>query len=209
LQQWEAARLETDLSGLQFFFVGDARHESLLPKGVNKDLVKRFELFSDELDALHGPPSDEEEAVYDPVYECRRDAAALATALIQHRPVVLSLCQRVRGQTKKDHAEPLLCGFLRRCGIESHLVDSGSVSALRDYFQPIFARSGLSELVWDLRREGLELAVIHIVAPRALVIPAGDGDNDRYGEEFAPALAGEGRVPTWFGEAQAYWWKYA
>ena len=103
--------------------------------------------------------------------------------------------------------------FAGSCGaaeLSPTLSTQGTCAALRGYFQPIFARSGLSELVWDMWREDLDLAVVHIVAPRAIVIPAGDGDIDRgYGEEFTPALAGEGRVPTWFDEAKAYWWKYA
>src|SRR5262245_53690770 len=64
LLQWEIARLETDLSGLQFFFVGDARHESLLPREVGKDLVSRFERFSEELDALHKRSGSQGEAAY-------------------------------------------------------------------------------------------------------------------------------------------------
>jgi hypothetical protein len=208
LQQWESARLETDLTGLQFFFVGDARHESLLPKDVGKDLVRRFELFSEELDALHQPSVAEEEAVYDPIYECRRDATALAAALIRHRPVVLSRCSK--NGRKEDHAEPPLCGFLRRCGIICHLVDARDATTIRSHFEPIFARSGLTEIVWDMSRDGQDLASIHLVAPNALMTPIVDSAIERgFGDEIAPRAVGEGNAPFWFREARAYWWKYA
>jgi hypothetical protein len=210
LQQWEAARLETDLSGLQFFFVGDARHESLLPKEIGKDLVKRFETFSDELDALHRQPSDQEEATYDPIYECWRDAAALATALIRHRPLVFSLCRKARAEGRGGEAEPALCGFLRRCGIDCHLVGGGrGVTAIRSHLQPTFARCGLAELLWDMERGDQQLAVIHMVAPHALVMPVEADLDGRYGEESPPAPVAVGQAPYWFHEAKAYWWKYA
>jgi hypothetical protein len=207
LHQWELARLETDLAGLQFFFVGDARHESLLPKDVDKDVVRRFELFSEELDALHQQSGADEDAGYTPVYECRRDAAALAAALMRHRPVVLSRCSK---DGRGNHAEPPLCSFLRRCGIDCHLVDSRNASAMRSYFEPIFAQSGLAEIVWDMWRDGQDLASIHLVAPNALVTPLVDSDIERgFGDEIAPRAVGEGNAPFWFRGARAYWWKYA
>jgi hypothetical protein len=209
LQQWEMARLETDLTGLQFFFVGDARHESLLPKEVGKDLVRRFELFSEELDALHQRSGLEPAAAYDPIYECRRDAAALAAALMRHRPFVLSLCRR-DGERSHNDAEPPLCDFLRRCGIDCRLVDAEGAAAIRSHFEQVFARSGLAELVWDIWRCGQDLASVHLVAPNALVAPIVDADSDRgFAEEVSPGAIRKGDAPLWFREAKAYWWKYA
>jgi hypothetical protein len=210
LHQWELARLETDLAGLQFFFVGDARHESLLPKEVDKDVVTRFELFSEELDALHQRSCVNEGAGYDPGYECQRDAAALAAALIRHRPVVLSRHPR-NSDRKQDRAEPPLCDFLRGCGIECHFVDPRNAAAMRSHFEPIFVRCGLAEIVWDMARDGQDLVSIHLVAPNALVTPTVEPDFDRgFGDEIARRTVREGRnTPFWFREAKAYWWAYA
>lgn len=209
LQQWELARLETDLGGLQLFFVGDARHESLLPKDIGKDLVRRFELFSEELDKLHQQPVDEERPLYDLTHECRRDTAALATALIRHRPLVFSLCRKTRLTGVKNAVAPPLCAFLQRCGIECHFIpEEQRVTSVHDYLQPIFARTGLSELLWDMEQDGQGLAVVHVVAPHALVVPA-EADFDRcYGDEIAHSLMGEADGPAWFCDARAYWWKY-
>src|SRR5262249_41064080 len=107
-QQWELTRLATDLAGLRFFFVGDARHESLLPKEVSNDLVDRFEILAGELDNLYEGGRDAE-PVYDPIYECNRDTVALAAALIRHRPIVLSKSSQ-RG--KDERAGPTVCQFL-------------------------------------------------------------------------------------------------
>jgi hypothetical protein len=207
LQQWESARLETDLAGLQLFFVGDARHESLLPKDVGKDLVERFEALAAELDGLHQSEGGNE-AVYDPVYECHRDTAALATALIRHRPIVFSLCAQ-SGGSDGAVTEPAICGFLRRCGIECRAVSTnGEVAAIRRYLQPIFARSGVSELLWDLAKYGGHLAVLHIIAPHAVVMPIETELDRRYGEEITAAMPKEEQTAAWLHGATAYWWKF-
>ncbi len=205
--QWESARLRTDLAGLQCFFVGDARHESLLPKEVENDLVERFEALAVELDGLHKSKGDAE-AAYDPVYECHRDTVALATALIRHRPIVFSLRARPR-TSEADLPEPAICTFLRECGIDCRPVEHDrTMASIRSYLQPIFARSGAAELLWDLAKDGCALAVLHIIAPHALVMPIETELDRRYGDEteFPPAAA-EGAV--WFRGASAYWWQYA
>jgi hypothetical protein len=204
--QWESARLRTDLAGLQCFFVGDARHESLLPKEVENDLVERFEALAVELDGMHRR-EDDAEIGYDPVYECNRDTIALAAALIRHRPIVLSLCAR-SGTGEADLPEPAICTFLRECGIDCRPVGHDrTMASIRSYLQPIFARSGAAELLWDLAKDGCALAVLHIIAPHALVMPIEAELDRRYGDETELPLAAAGTV--WFRGASAYWWQYA
>jgi hypothetical protein len=210
LQQWEMARLETDLGGLQLFFVGDARHESFLPKDIGKDLVRRFELFSEELDKLHRQPVDEERPLYELTHECRRDTAALAAALVRHRPLVFSRCQKAESPGIESAAAPPLCVFLQRCGIECRFIAGGrQVASIRSYLQPIFARTGLAELLWDMEQDGQGLAVVHIVAPHALVVPVEADFDRRYEEEIGTSVVCQAEAPVWFYDARAYWWKYA
>ena len=206
LEQWESARLEADLTELQFFFVGDARHESLLPKEVGKDLVKRFEVFSEELEALHRPV-DEDDIPYDPIHECRRDATALAAALMRHRPVVLSRCP-TNGAGRKDRSEPGLCGYLSRCGIDCRRVLARDALAVRSQFAPIFARAGLAEVIWDMQRDGQDLASIHLVAPNALAGLEREGGG-AFGEMRGGGAVRNRGGPFWFRDAKAYWWTYA
>ncbi len=82
------------------------------------------------------------------------------------------------------------------------------MASIRNYLQPIFARTGLAELLWDMEQDGQELAVVHVVAPYALVVPVEADFDRRYGEEIAPSLEGEAEAPVWFHDAKAYWWKY-
>ena len=205
-EQWESARLATDLAGLQFFFVGDARHESLLPKEVGSDLVERFETLAIELDSLF-QREDENQIDFDPVYECSRDTIALATALIRHRPIVFSLTRDDRDGERPT--EPKIGDFLRRCGINCRPVEQDrALVSIRNYLQPIFARSGVAELLWDLAEDGYALVVLHLIAPYALVMPIEAELERRYGE-LAEVPSGEAGAARWFRGASAYWWHYA
>ena len=82
------------------------------------------------------------------------------------------------------------------------------MASIRSYLQPIFARSGAAELLWDLASDGYALAVLHIIAPHALVMPIETELDRRYGDEteFPPAAA---ERAVWFRGASAYWWQYA
>ena len=205
-EQWESARLATDLAGLQFFFVGDARHESLLPKEVGSDLVERFETLAIELDGLF-QREDASQIDFDPVYECSRDTIALATALIRHRPIVFSLTRDDRDGERPT--EPKIGDFLRRCGINCRPVEQDrALVSIRNYLQPIFARSGAAELLWDLAKDGYTLVVLHLIAPYAVVMPIEAELERRYGE-LAEVPSGEAGAARWFRGASAYWWHYA
>jgi hypothetical protein len=206
-QQWESARLGSDLAGLHCFFVGDARHESLLPKEVGSDLVERFEALAIELDGLFRH-EDEDQVDFDPVYECSRDAIALATALIRQRPIVFSLARADRGEGRPP--EPAIGDFLRRCGINFRPVEQNrALVSIRNYLQPIFARSGAAELLWDLAEDGYTLVVLHLIAPYAVVMPIEAELERRYGEVAEVPPPHESGAATWFRGASAYWWHYA
>jgi hypothetical protein len=206
IQQWESARLETDLGGSQFFFVGDARHESFLPKDTGNDIVERFEGLAVELETLFARTRGNG-TVYDPVYECNRDTVALATALIRHAPIVLGVVARP-GSGAADSLEPAICDFLCRCGIDCRRVDDDSmVASIKDHLRPIFARSGIAELIWDLRKDGLDLAVLHIVAPHAMVMPSETELDRSYGDASGYSTT-EVLEPFWFHGACTYWWIY-
>jgi hypothetical protein len=198
LRQWEAARLQTDLAGLRLFWAGDARCESMLPKDVDKGLVERFEVLAAELDDR----TSSAPATHDLVQNCRRDTAALATALIRHRPIVFSICGRDGGSG--TDAEPGLCAFLRESGIDCRRVRAHPhATAIKRHLFEIFARSGALELLWA----GLQLAALHLIVPRAVVLPVEAEFDRRFADPLAAPLLGEAKPASWFSGASAYWWK--
>lgn len=201
LRQWEAARLETDLSGTGIFWAGDARCESLLPKDVEKSLVERFELMAADLDALSARSGSTLD-VHDVVRDCARDTVALATALTRHRPIIFTLLGQGEGSTP-GAGEPRLCKFLRECGISCQKVGNGlETSAIKRHLLTIFARAGVVELIWA----GLDLAALHLVAPGALVMPA-EGDSGQQFQERSVFVSATGpRRHAWNQGAAAFWW---
>src|SRR5712692_3541937 len=73
MKEWERIRMENDLSGLKFFWIGDGLSESLVPPGTGADLVWRYESLARALDRRLAGSG--------PMACAARDAAALAAAL--------------------------------------------------------------------------------------------------------------------------------
>lgn len=188
LNQWQAARLETDLAGLRMYWAGDANQESLLPEDCDKQMIFRFETLAAELDAR-------DDVVKrlgftgQPQLDFARDAVALAAALVRYRPVIFTRCL---GAPQQRRREPLLCRFLRRCEIPCHEVgDDDRESQVEAVWQPLFHRAGVAELCWA----GLEIAVVHLIVPGALAMQA-DGEWGAAGD----------RTGGWWHGAGAFWY---
>lgn len=193
LTQWERARLDLGLPALRLYWAGDALHESFMPKEVDAEVIQRFERFAMDLERrLLGTAPDIEPAW--PLVGGALDAAALAAAMSRYRPLILTLAE-------PSGEDPALCRLLAACGIGAHEVDSAQSRPLRRLLTPLLARSGALEICWT----GLDLAVVHLVAPRAFLGDAlGDSmlDLDR-----EPAAApGEDGGDGW-QDASAFWYR--
>jgi hypothetical protein len=191
ISEWEQARLENDLLGFNIFWAGDARHESLLPKDVDKRLIDRFDRAVLELDEDWAG----DEGDYDPLRECHRDAVALAMALMPDAPLILTL----RSENAADGV-PAICRYLEECGIPAKQVNGvRSAREVRANLAGIFARTGLAELTWA----GLEVVALHLVAPRALMLSAAAADDDRTYEDENDITNATRRAHD---GASAWWW---
>lgn len=187
LTQWETARLELGLSALRIFWAGDAMHESSLPKDMDAGLAVRFERLAEALTRRMEQSRPDLEAGW-PLLDGSRDAAALSAAMIRYRPVILTLME-------PGGDEPPLCRLLAACDIPCHPVEAAQAVHLRTYLYPLLARSGSLELGWD----GLELALVHLVTPRTLLMQPLTGDDNLLLEET------ENRSDAW-QDAAAYWY---
>jgi len=182
LRQWEPARLEDNVPSFPFYYVGDLRYESHLPKDVGASLIRRFDLLTDALDRRTRRPRDKGEHS-DPGHpefgsplpqhhqvDCWRDAAALHAALAHQRPLTLTLYEG-----KEEQQAPALCQFLARSGLKIQKMRwPGDANPMRDYLTPSLIRTGAAELVWG----GMPLAAVHVVAPGAFAIPRQDEDDE-------------------------------
>jgi hypothetical protein len=191
LTQWERARLDLGLPALRLYWAGDALHDSFLPKDVDAQVIERFERFGMDLEQrLLETDPDLEPAL--PLVGGALDAAALAAAMSRYRPLILTLAE-------PNGKAPALCRMLAACGIDCHDVEPAQSGPLRRQLTPLLARSGALELCWT----GLDLAVVHLVAPRAFL-------SDSLGEP-EPDLkssveTGDEAEDVW-QDASAFWYR--
>ena len=195
LRQWEVARAEQDLAGLRLHFIGDGIADSMLPAGEEVRLVHRFASLVRALDAHvegHAP-------VDDPLAACAREAAALAVALSGRGARILTT-QPARGAPTQP---PALCALLAQWGLASHDVAAHRGARIeRELLLSALTRAGAAELAWA----GLELAAVHVVAPRAAAIPS-------FGATMVPVGLDDDALPyddedatDWWSDAGAYWY---
>jgi hypothetical protein len=200
LNQWQTARTETDLLGNHVFWTGDSIQDSLLPKEVDKNLISRFELLAKSIDSAleHNNLGPQPSQIF---LDCSRDAVALSAALAKYRPIVFTV-HGGRGEGAGHETEPYLCRFLRSCGVPCRRAKwDGSIKLMQDYLAPIFVRTGIAELVWA----GMSLAAVHIVAPRAYVVPSA-ADEESFHQGLPPLSDDDAESEQWWDDAVAFWY---
>lgn len=197
IHQWDIARTERDLAGLNVFWIGDGLSDSLLPSGNVPHVVSRFDLLGRALDARADQCRDS--SCYSALSGCVRDAAALAVALSPCGAFILTVRGRGGGDDDADPGEPALCRLLRQWGVDCSRVDGRRSARIeRAYFEPLVSRAGIAELIWA----GLDPAVVHVVAPRAAAIPTFGTTSAAGDDELADDAAG---VELWDG-AVGFWY---
>jgi hypothetical protein len=193
LRGWEQIRLCTDLSGLKCCWIGDGLAESLIPEDRDASLVARYEWLSALLDARIDARGT--------LANCFRDVAALAAAL----ETVLVLTQVI------DQEPPAIAQALGRWGVPCRQISTDDrLCALESgELSTVLVQAGIAKLAWA----GLRLAVLHVVAPGALLAPvplapelavAGEGGDDGFGTRYGGADEDADADP-WL-DAQAFWY---
>ena len=209
--QWETWRLERDLAGLKFYWIGDAMRESLLPKDIENNVVHRYQVLASSLDARiarlnlptagKGIGNEPERRPYDTLTECFRDAVALAAALTHQQGFILTHTGEERVSGKVD-PKPAICRYLESWGIRCAPAANGKISMGAAYLAPILTGTGVCELLWA----GLNLSAVHLVVPKATIIPPARNDDGIYLEDFP---LGEGKDPgdtDWWHNAGAFYY---
>ena len=135
-----------------------------------------------------------------PFLDCARDAVALTAALGRYRPVILTLAGGAQSQD-----EPYLCRYLDACGIACRPAGNNTgTNPMREYLSPMFARCGVAELFWS----GMPLTAVHLVAPRAFLLPGPEARVPDEPEVLAAGRAGYVPGDQWEG-AMAFWYSFA
>jgi hypothetical protein len=159
LRQWERLRGETDLVRQSLKWVGDALRDSSLPDGADIDLPWRWEQLAQAFDhriASEGQPNP-------PFYAATRDAAALSVAL-PAAGILTFRCALTRGNGSDD-GPPAICELLDHFGLPCcRVLPLDEIASLeREVYRHLVVRAGLAKYLWS----GLDLVVLHLVAPEA------------------------------------------
>lgn len=198
LAQWQQAREESGLAAHRLYWLGDSTQESLFPKGVDSDVLERYEVLASSLDDKGKRTANDksDSALY---FDCTRDVIALSSALSRYRPLILT----VNSQTENAFQQPGLCAQLQALGIACRdMNDDVTAKPIKDTLLSIFARTGVTELMWA----GLNLAVVQVVAPHVQFMSSGATVGERYYEGLPP-FADHPDVPhDYWRDAQAFWY---
>jgi hypothetical protein len=193
IKVWEHIRMESDLSGLKVFWIGDGLSESLVPAGTGPDLVWRYELLARALDRQLTNSR--------PIACIARDTAALAAAL----GTALILTYRTTEDVEAG-ATPQICKALGDSVPCELLPDGEPLAAIeREYMRHLLVYSGMANLLWS----GLHLAVLHFAVPAAVTLygaPQRILTNDLPELEAALPVAADSLENLWQG-ARAFWYQ--
>ena len=198
LREWERIRMETDLSGLKLFWIGDRLGESLLPPEADSEIVWRYESLAEPLVC-----SQEDCLPFNEVlWSAFRDVVALTAA----RGSAFILTQLPEGATASS--SPAICDPLRKWGVPCKVISAQDPWAAleRDYLRQLIVQGGLAKLFWA----GLQLVVLHLLVPAATTAwseseMASDTLDFTEGSLAELAQRQKSAIDLWQG-AQAFWY---
>ena len=156
LKEWERRRRETDLRGLNLFWLGDSLRESFLPTDRNVEVFWRWESLGRSLEER----IDQSKTAGNILNLAFRDAVALVASL--ESAFILT---RQLPEDFANNIPPAICKALENWGIPCQALSSQDplVAAERDYFRQSLIHAGLAKVLWA----GLHLTVLHIYIPIA------------------------------------------
>ncbi len=198
LREWERIRMETDLSGLKLFWIGDRLGESLLPPKRIREIVWRYESLAEPLVCSQEGCLPFNEVLW----SAFRDVVALAAA----RGSAFILTQLPEGATA--NSSPAICDPLKKWGVPCKAISAQDPWAAleRDYLRQLIVQGGLAKLFWA----GLQLVVLHLLVPAATTAWSESemaSDALAFTEESLAELAQSqtSAIDLWQG-AQAFWY---
>jgi hypothetical protein len=206
LHIWEQIRTRTDAASCRFHWVGDSYTQSSLSETAPPDLVRRFELLHEALQMRTHESGRQDRGVHPEAHHAALETVALAACL---SPIFIL--------TRGAHNDgvPPLAAMLEQCHIHAQQVCAEDALAVieRDSWRRALVSAGLAKLRWS----GLQLAILHVLAPSAQLlstpfdhmlagadmigaaedIDVADDENDR----CTPAV----QAACW-SDATAYWY---
>jgi hypothetical protein len=159
LEAWKRVRLETDLAGLNLFWLGDSLKESFMPKGKSLEIFWRWESLASSLDDR----IDQFQTANSVLTLAYRDTVALAASLGSAFILTYQLPQNFARNVPPD-----ICKALENWGVPCQVLTSeDSIVAMEcNDLRQLLISTGLAKLLWT----GLHLTVLHLVVPKVYAI---------------------------------------
>jgi hypothetical protein len=197
LQKWEYICSETDLLGLRLFWVKDKLGESLLPNGINLDIIWRYEFLARSLNNQIGQRLDD---VGETLTYAFRDTLALTAAL---ESTFILTHQLPRDSV--ENSPPGICVALERWGISCQAVDplDRIVTIERDYLRHMIVQTGLAKHIWS----GLRLSVVHLLVPASNGASVPLGSQESSLSEIKSFIERPKSEKNLWEEAQGFWYQ--
>lgn len=181
LDEWQAARFQSDLMS-RLCWLGYTVEESMLPQDIDSRVEHRFDILAQSLEQRWTKDNTQSQSAQ-VQYECARDAVALSATLSRYKPIILTLCQS-GSNTSDGVKEPQLCEYIRSCGIECVKANSDEkITAMASYLVQTLTSTGALELIYA---SGLNLAVVHIVSPKAYVMSVQQATEEQLNPKIIP-----------------------
>ncbi len=202
LDEWQTARFQSDLMS-RLCWLGYAVEESMLPQDIDSQLDHRFEILAQSLEG-RWTDAQSKSQLGQVQHECARDAVALGAALSRYKPFILTLCQ-AESDKKTGIQEPQLCEYIRQCGIECKQANKDpKIKTMTSYIIQTLASTGALELIYA---SGLNLAVVHIVSPKAYVMSA-QRPEDQLDPQVIPlkTIANHSAIFQSWNGCSAFWY---
>ena len=168
LDEWERARTDINMTGLNVFWIGEQLGQSLLPEGIQPTIIKRYEQLAYNLERQ----PQQTKTLGEPLNAAARDAIALAATL---GSAFVLTCQP--NSAKPQDAQSMLFRALKSWQIPYQQIDDADPIATieRDYIRHLLVHAGLSSLLWS---SDLKLAVLHLSLPAAQSLELSEPDDE-------------------------------
>jgi hypothetical protein len=171
LQEWESFRPEIDMDLVKLFWVGDRLNESSLPKGINPNIIQKYEFLSQSLDDRIQLSPQTSETLTSLLSDTVALSASLSSSFILTHQCV----------AENNSLLPAICLELDSFGIPCQTVAMNDKMLMieQKYLRKLFVQAGLSKFLWA----GLKLNVLHVFVPSFLQSEVTSRQNTNYKAE--------------------------
>lgn len=158
LKQWENFRMKTDLTGLNFFWIGDSHRESYLPQNRSPDILECWESIIRRLEDQFRP-LDTTNYILPLIF---RDTTALVATL-----ETATILTYQTSTEYENNLPPGICKTLEQWGVSCKALSfqDSMVALERTYLHDLLVQTSGAKFLWS----DIHLSILHLLIPDNLL----------------------------------------